>query len=141
VSNFIVQALHNEPITLYGDGVQTRSFCYVSDLIAALVRFLDTPDDVTGPLNLGNPDEYSMRELAEQICDLTNSRSPIVHRPLPFDDPRRRRPDIAAARRLLDWEPRTGLRDGLARTIEYFDALLAGRAPAPLAPLTAIRRT
>lgn len=142
VSNFIVQALQGEPITIYGDGDQTRSFCYVTDLIDAFVRFLDTSDDVTGPLNLGNPEEYSMHELAEQVLDLTNSRSAIVHRPLPFDDPRRRRPDIAAARKVLHWEPRTGLREGLTETIAYFDGLLAGRSPARLvpAPLTAAGR-
>ncbi|BAU48320.1 NAD-dependent dehydratase [Sulfurifustis variabilis] len=134
VSNFIVQALNNEAITLYGDGTQTRSFCYAGDLIEALVRFVDTPDEVTGPVNLGNPEECSMRALAEQILDLTNSRSPVVHRPLPFDDPRRRRPDITAARTLLDWEPKTGLREGLTQTIEYFDALLAGRSPARRIP-------
>jgi UDP-glucuronate decarboxylase len=124
VSNFIVQALRNEPITLYGDGSQTRSFCYASDLIDAFVRFMGTEEDATGPVNLGNPGEFTIRQLAEQVIDLTNSRSSLVEAPLPPDDPRQRRPDISEARRLLDWTPTTSLRDGLVRTIEYFDNLI-----------------
>jgi UDP-glucuronate decarboxylase len=130
VSNFIMQALRNEPITIYGDGAQTRSFCYVDDLVEAFVRLMATDDEVTGPLNLGNPGEFTIRQLAEQIIDLTNSSSTLVQEPLPPDDPRQRQPDITEARRLLDWEPRTALREGLEATIEYFDSLIkAGRIP------------
>ena len=124
VSNFIVQALQNEPITLYGDGNQSRSFCYVDDLIEAFVRLMDTPDDFTGPMNLGNPKEFTIRELAETVMELTGSRSELTFLPLPSDDPRQRQPDIALAREMLGWEPATVLRDGLIRTIEYFDRLL-----------------
>lgn len=124
VSNFIVQALRNEPITLYGDGSQTRSFCYVSDLIEVFVRMMDTPDDFTGPVNLGNPKEFSIRTLAEIVIELTNSRSELVFHPLPSDDPRQRQPDITLARERLSWEPTTDLRDGLIATIGYFDQLL-----------------
>ena len=120
VSNFIVQALAGKPLTLYGDGSQTRSFCYVSDLVDALVRLMATPDGFTGPVNLGNPHECSMRELAGEVIRLTGSRSTTVSRPLPADDPRQRRPDITLARSLLDWQPATALADGLARTIDYF---------------------
>jgi UDP-glucuronate decarboxylase len=120
VSSFIVQALAGEPITLFGDGSQTRSFCYVDDLVEALVLLMETPDDVTGPINLGNPVELTMRGLAERVVGLTGSRSPIVHKPLPPDDPAQRRPDISKARATLGWEPRTDLDTGLARTIEYF---------------------
>jgi len=126
VSNFIVQALRNEPITLYGDGQQTRSFCFVSDLIEAFVRFMGTPDDLTGPLNLGNPEEFTVRELAEKVIDLTGSRSTVVSRPLPVNDPTRRRPDISQARAALGWQPRVGLEQGLRETIAYFERLLAG---------------
>ena len=130
VSNFIVQALKNEPITVYGDGQQTRSFCYVDDLVEAFVRLMATDDDVTGPVNLGNPGEFTIRQLAEQIIDLTNSTSTLIREPLPPDDPRQRRPDISEARRLLDWEPQTALREGLEATIEYFDSLIkAGTIP------------
>ncbi len=130
VSNFIMQALRDEPITLYGDGSQTRSFCYVDDLIDAFVRFMGTDEAVTGPVNLGNPGEFTIRQLAEQVIDLTNSRSSLVEEPLPPDDPKQRRPDISEARRLLDWAPTTSLRDGLVRTIEYFDSLIkAGSIP------------
>ena len=124
VSNFIVQALKNEPITLYGDGEQSRSFCYVDDLIEAFVRLMASPDELTGPMNLGNPNELTIRELAEAVIDMTGSRSPLVHLPLPSDDPRQRQPDISLARKTLDWEPATPLREGLARTIKYFRQLL-----------------
>jgi UDP-glucuronate decarboxylase len=124
VSNFIVQALRGQDITLYGDGLQTRSFCYVEDLIDGLMRLMQSPQHVTGPLNLGNPAEMSMRELAELTIELTGSRSRIVHRPLPQDDPRQRRPDISGAKAELGWAPRTPLRHGLAQTIEYFEQLL-----------------
>ena len=127
VSNFIVQALKNEPITIYGDGSQTRSFCYVDDLIELFLRFMASDEDFTGPMNMGNPGEFSIIELAEQIIDLTGSGSEIVFKPLPSDDPRQRRPDITLAREKLGWEPRVGLRQGLGKTIPYFEALLAGR--------------
>ncbi|HET6604841.1 MAG TPA: UDP-glucuronic acid decarboxylase family protein [Xanthomonadaceae bacterium] len=131
VSNFIVQALRNEPITLYGDGQQTRSFCYVDDLVEAILRFMQTPADVPGPMNLGNPVEFTIRALAGRIIELTGSSSPLVHRPLPADDPVQRQPDIGLARRLLDWEPATALDDGLRRTIDYFEALLGTPSPNP----------
>lgn len=124
VSNFIVQALNDEPITLYGDGNQSRSFCYVDDLIEAFVRLMDSPDELTGPINLGNPSEMTIRELAETIIDMTGSRSSLIYFPLPSDDPRQRRPDITLARKSLNWEPGTPLREGLARTITYFRNLL-----------------
>jgi UDP-glucuronate decarboxylase len=127
VSNFIVQALLGRDITIYGDGSQTRSFCYVDDLITALVRLMATPDAITGPINIGNPTELSMLELADTIIELTGSHSRIVQRPRPEDDPRQRRPDISRANEILDWQPRVPLRDGLSRTIAYFDALLADR--------------
>jgi UDP-glucuronate decarboxylase len=125
VSNFIVQTLQNEPITIYGDGLQTRAFCYVDDLIDGLVLLMGSSDDVTGPLNLGNPAECTMFELAQLIIELTGSRSEIRFYPLPIDDPRQRRPDITKARMVLNWEPRTPLREGLAKTIAYFDELLS----------------
>jgi UDP-glucuronate decarboxylase len=125
VSNFIVQALRNEPITIYGDGQQTRSFCFVSDLVEAFVRFMGAPDDLAGPLNLGNPGEFTMRELAEKVIAITGSRSAIVHRPLPPDDPVRRRPDISQARAALDWQPTVALDQGLRETIAYFEQALA----------------
>ena len=124
VSNFILQALRNEDITIFGDGSQTRSFCYRDDLIDAMIRMMNTPDDVTGPVNIGNPGEFTILQLAELVIELTGSRSKIVRRPLPSDDPKQRRPDISKARGLLHWEPVTPLRDGLNRTIEYFDRLL-----------------
>ncbi len=124
VSNFIVQALQDKDITVYGDGMQTRSFCYVDDLVDGLIRLMETGDDVTGPVNLGNPGEFTIRELAELVIELTGSASKIVHQPLPIDDPKQRRPDISRAQELLDWRPTVPLRDGLARTIAYFDALL-----------------
>jgi UDP-glucuronate decarboxylase len=120
VSNFIVQALRGEDITLYGDGQQTRSFCYVSDLVDGLIRLMNSGDDVTGPVNLGNPGEFTMRQLAETVLELTGSKSGIVNRPLPSDDPRQRQPDISKAKALLDWEPAIPLAEGLRPTIEYF---------------------
>jgi UDP-glucuronate decarboxylase len=125
VSNLIVQALKGEDITLYGDGQQTRSFCYVDDLIEAMMRMMGTGPEVTGPINIGNPGEFTIRELAEAVLDLTGSKSKLVHRPLPPDDPRQRRPDITKAKDMLGWEPTIPLRDGLTRTIGYFDAYLA----------------
>ena len=125
VSNFIVQALLKRDITVYGDGEQTRSFCYVDDLIDGLMRLMDTPDEVTGPINIGNPVEFSMLELASLVIELTGSRSKIVHRPKPEDDPRQRRPDISQAKTALDWAPKTPLKEGLKKTIDYFDKLLA----------------
>jgi UDP-glucuronate decarboxylase len=124
VSNFIVQALQNKPITLYGDGTQTRSFCYVDDLIEGFIRLMDSPDDLTGPVNLGNPGEFTMIALAATILELTGSRSVLVHEALPQDDPRQRKPDIGLARARLGWEPTMALRDGLKPTIQYFDTLL-----------------
>jgi UDP-glucuronate decarboxylase len=129
VSNFIVQELAGRPITIYGDGRQTRSFCYVDDLIEGILRLMGTPDDFTGPLNLGNPAEMTIRELAEKVIALTGSRSKIESRPLPQDDPIQRQPDIALAREKLGgWAPRVALDEGLRRTIAYFEALLRARA-------------
>ena len=125
VSNFIVQALKNEPITLYGDGSQTRSFCYVDELVEAIIRLMATTDEVTGPMNLGNPGEFTIAELAQKIVDITGSRSRIVRAPLPEDDPIQRRPDITMAREVLGWTPRIGLEEGLKKTIGYFDTLLS----------------
>ena len=125
VSNFIVQALKGEDITLYGDGDQTRSFCYVDDLVAGLIALMDSGDGITGPINLGNPGEFTIRELAEHAIELTGSKSKMVHKPLPQDDPRQRQPDITRAKEQLDWEPSIKLRDGLTKTIAYFDGLLA----------------
>jgi UDP-glucuronate decarboxylase len=125
VSNFIVQALQGEDITLYGDGSQTRAFCYVDDLIEGLVRMMASPREITGPLNIGNPHEIPIRELAERVLALTGSRSRLIHRPLPEDDPIQRCPDITKARTLLGWEPRVPLEEGLSRTIAYFRNLLA----------------
>ena len=125
VSSFIVQALLNQDVTLFGDGDQTRSFCYVDDLIRGLISLMETKEDVVGPINLGNPTEFTMRELAELIKELTGSRSKIIHRPLPQDDPRQRQPDISEAQRLLGWRPAVPLREGLERTIPYFERLLA----------------
>ena len=127
VSNFITQALRGDDITLYGDGSQTRAFCHVTDMIEGLVRMMDSGEDVTGPINLGNPHEITVRELAERVLALTGSRSRLVFRPLPQDDPMQRCPDIGRARRVLGWQPEVGLEDGLARTIAYFDRLLGGR--------------
>jgi UDP-glucuronate decarboxylase len=123
LSNFIVQALQNKDLTVYGDGNQTRSFCYVDDLVDGLVRLMSSKDDIVGPLNLGNPSEFTIRQLAEAVIDLTGSRSKVVHRPLPLDDPKQRRPDIGRAQELLDWRPTIQLREGLIKTIAYFDGL------------------
>jgi UDP-glucuronate decarboxylase len=124
ISNFIVQALRGESITVYGEGLQTRAFCYVDDLIDACMRLMATPEEFTGPINLGNPTELTIRELAHKIIALTGSRSRLVFKPLPSDDPQQRRPDITLAKNVLDWEPVFPLEEGLLRTIEYFDQLL-----------------
>jgi UDP-glucuronate decarboxylase len=124
VSNFIVQALKGEPITIYGEGQQTRSFCYVDDLIGGFTALMDSPDDVVGPINIGNPNEFTIRQLAEQVIDLTGSSSKLVFEALPADDPKQRRPDISIAERLLGWSPTIQLREGLLRTIAYFDEAL-----------------
>ncbi|MDG2048722.1 MAG: SDR family oxidoreductase [Myxococcota bacterium] len=124
VSNFIVQALRGETITIYGNGSQTRSFCFVDDLVDGLIRLMNSPKEITGPINLGNPGEFTMLALAEVILELTQSRSTIEHRPLPSDDPTRRRPDISMAGKHLDWEPHVQLRQGLERTIAYFEKVL-----------------
>jgi len=126
VSNFIVQALRNEPITIYGTGEQTRSFCYVDDLIDGLVRLMDSADEITGPINLGNPTEFTIRDLATEIVRLSGSKSSIIYKPLPADDPRQRQPDIELARNVLGWTPRIDLTEGLMRTIGYFRQLLGG---------------
>ena len=125
VSNFIVQALQNKPITIYGDGSQTRSFCYVDDLIECMLRFMATPKNFTGPVNMGNAGEFTILELAQKVLKLTGSRSPIEHRPLPGDDPKQRRPDISLAKKALDWEPTISLDEGLRRTIPYFEKILS----------------
>lgn len=127
VSNFIVQALQNRPITLYGDGCQTRSFCYVDDLIDGMIRMMESPADLTGPVNLGNPNELTIRELAETIIEMTGSKSELVFLPLPADDPKRRQPNIDKAIEKLGWKPNVPLRQGLEKTIEYFDQLLNER--------------
>jgi UDP-glucuronate decarboxylase len=124
VSNFIVQALKGEPITIYGNGSQTRSFCYVDDLIEGFIRLMDAPPDITGPINLGNPGEFTIRELANEVIAMTGSKSELIFRELPADDPKQRQPDIGLARQHLGWEPKIQLRDGLMRTISYFDRLL-----------------
>lgn len=124
VSNFIMEALKGEDITIYGDGKQTRSFCYCSDLIEGWIRLMATDDEVTGPINIGNPGEFTMIELAENVIELTNSNSKLVFEPLPPDDPQRRKPDITLAQEKLGWEPTISLREGLTKTIEYFDDLL-----------------
>ena len=124
VSNFIVQALLGRDITVFGDGLQTRSFCYVDDLIEGLIRLMNSPDAVTGPVNIGNPKEFTMLELAELVIELTGTKSRIVHRPLPQDDPRQRQPDISKANEKLGWAPQTPLREGLRRTIDYFETML-----------------
>ncbi len=126
VSNFIGQALQNKPITIYGEGTQTRSFCYVDDLIEGFIRLMNSPDELAGPVNLGNPVEFTMIELAETILELTGSGSALIHEALPQDDPKQRKPDIGLARAQLGWEPRVALRDGLMPTIGYFDGLLRG---------------
>jgi UDP-glucuronate decarboxylase len=126
VTNFVMQALRGEDITIYGDGQQTRSFCYVDDLIEAMIRTMDTPDDFTGPINIGNPQEFTMRELAHEVIRLTGSKSQLVHRPLPADDPKQRRPDIKLAQTILKWNPTVALPQGLEKTIGYFRGLSAG---------------
>jgi len=125
VSNFIVQALQGEPVTIYGDGSQTRSFCFVDDLIEAFIRLMRLDDDFTGPMNLGNPGEFTILELAEKVIAETGSSSKIVRKPLPADDPVQRQPDISLARRMLDWEPKVPLDEGLKKTVAYFDRLLS----------------
>ena len=124
VSNFIIQALKGEDITIYGDGSQTRSFCYVDELIDGFVRLMGSPDEFTGPVNLGNPVEFTIKKLAEKVVDMTNSKSKISYLPLPHDDPKQRQPDITLAKKELDWEPKIKLEDGLVKTIEYFDTLI-----------------
>lgn len=124
VTNFIMQALRGEPITIFGDGKQTRSFCYVDDLVEGFIRLMNTPDDCTGPVNLGNPIEFTMLELAEKVVELTNSKSEITFKPLPDDDPRRRKPDIDLAKTALNWQPNVNLHDGLNKTIAYFSKMI-----------------
>ena len=135
VSNFIVQALQNRDITVYGDGSHTRSFCYVDDLVDGLMRLMATPDEITGPVNLGNPGEFTIRELAEEVIELTGSSSRIIHLPLPVDDPRQRRPDISKANELFGWKPTVALRDGLLKTIAYFERLLRDELVTAVRPL------
>ena len=142
VSNFVCQALRGEPLTIYGDGSQTRSFCYVDDLVDGLLKLMDAPEGTTGPVNLGNPGEFTMLELAAMVRELTGSRSELVFRPLPSDDPRQRRPVIDKARDQLGWTPKTALREGLERTIAYFDGVLGTRpgvAAGKVAPLRRVR--
>jgi UDP-glucuronate decarboxylase len=124
VSNFIMQALQNQPITIYGDGSQTRSFCYVDNLIEAFVRLMDTDDAFLGPVNLGNPVEFTIKELAEKVVEMTGSKSVLDYRPLPADDPMQRKPDITLAKEKMGWDPEIQLQDGLVKTIEYFRGLL-----------------
>jgi UDP-glucuronate decarboxylase len=125
VSNFIVQALRGEDLTIYGDGTQTRSFCYADDLVEGFIRLMNSPDGVVGPINLGNPGEFTMIELAEKVLRLTGSKSKLIHMPLPQDDPKQRRPDINKAKQYLDWEPKVALEQGLERTIAYFKEAIA----------------
>lgn len=129
VSNFVVQALRGQDITVFGDGGQTRSFCYVDDLVEAMMRMMETSAEVTGPVNIGNPAEFSILELAEKVIALTGSRSKIIRMPLPQDDPKQRQPDITKAKQILNWEPTIRLEEGLKKTISYFDALLAQKPP------------
>jgi len=131
VSNFIVQALKNEPITIYGDGSQTRSFCYVDDLIGGLIALMETGRDVTGPINIGNPNEFTIRELATKVIELTGSSSELIENPLPSDDPKQRQPDITKARDVLGWQPAVPLEHGLRHTIDYFRGLLADKIEMP----------
>ena len=128
VSNFIVQALMGKDITVYGDGTQTRSFCYVDDLVDGLIRLMESDRDIVGPINLGNPSEFTIRQLAETVIDLTGSRSKIIHRPLPQDDPKQRQPEISKAQELLGWQPVVPLAEGLTKTIAYFEGLLGTQA-------------
>jgi UDP-glucuronate decarboxylase len=134
VSNFIVQALRGQDLTVYGEGTQTRSFCYVTDLIDGILRLMGTEPHVTGPINLGNPHEFTIRQLAEAVIRLSNARSIIRHQPLPQDDPRQRRPDISKAVQVLEWQPTVPLEEGLRHTIDYFDRLLSGAAARDMAP-------
>lgn len=127
VSNFVVQALQNEDITIYGDGSQTRSFQYVDDLIEAMVRMMATEDSFVGPVNVGNPGEFTIKELAEKVIEMTGSRSRLVYKPLPADDPTQRKPDIALAKKKLAWEPKVSLEEGLKKTISYFEEELRSR--------------
>ena len=136
VSNFIVQAFRNKDITIYGDGTQTRSFCYVDDLVEGLIRLMETSDEAVGPINLGNPEEFTIRQLAEIVVEITGSASKIVHRPLPTDDPKQRQPEISKAQELLGWRPTVPLREGLTKTAAYFEDLLA-REPARAAAVAA----
>jgi len=135
VSNFVVQALQNRDITVYGDGSHTRSFCYVDDLVDGLMRLMGTPDEVTGPVNLGNPGEFTIRELADEVIELTGSSSRVIHLPLPADDPRQRRPDISKANELFGWKPTVALREGLSKTITYFERLLRDQLVTAVRPL------
>ncbi|MEO0722252.1 MAG: NAD-dependent epimerase/dehydratase family protein, partial [Pseudomonadota bacterium] len=130
VSTFIVQALQGEDITIFGDGAQTRSFCYVDDLVEGFIRLMDTPEGITGPMNLGNPNEFTIRELAETVIELTGSSSKLVNKDLPVDDPKQRQPDISFAKETLGWQPKVELREGLGRTITYFDELLSEQTAA-----------
>lgn len=125
VSNFVIQALQGEDISIYGDGSQTRSFCYVDDLIEGMLRLMDSRPDFVGPVNIGNPSEFSILELANEVLALTNSKSKLIFHPLPQDDPKQRKPDISLAKKELDWQPKVALKDGLVKTIEYFENLLA----------------
>jgi UDP-glucuronate decarboxylase len=126
VSNLIVQALAGQPLTIYGDGQQTRSFCYVDDLIEVIIRFMNSPDQIIGPINIGNPVEFRVIDLAKEILRMTGSTSPILFAPLPSDDPRQRKPDISKAKQLLGWEPKVSLEEGLQATIEYFQGKTVG---------------
>ncbi len=137
VSNFVTQALQGHPITIYGDGSQTRSFCYVSDMIDGFVRLMNSPDEVTGPINIGNPHEMTVKDLAEMIIGLTGSKSELVFKPLPSDDPVQRRPDITKARTILGWEPKVPVEQGLKEVIAYFASVLDGTAPQAGAPVAA----
>ncbi|MFI5014267.1 MAG: UDP-glucuronic acid decarboxylase family protein [Hyphomicrobiales bacterium] len=137
VSNFIMQALRNDDITIYGDGTQTRSFCYVDDLVDGLMRLMETPDEVTGPINLGNPGEFTIRQLAQAVIELTGSRSKLVARPLPQDDPRQRQPDLGLAKEILGWQPTTRLRAGLTMAIAHFREILAQEPVSEAAAKTA----
>ena len=131
ISNFIVQALRGEDITVYGDGMQSRAFCYVDDMIGGFVKLMDTPDTVTGPINLGNPVEFTMVQLARLVIDLTGSPSKICYQPLPHDDPKQRSPDLTKAKSLLNWQPTVPLKDGLVRTIRHLEEMLSSPSIAP----------
>ena len=139
VSNFIVQALKGEDITIYGYGQQTRSFCYVDDLVRGMMAMMTTDKSVTGPINLGNPGEFSIRQLAELVLEMTGSRSRLIEKPLPADDPQQRCPEISKAREILDWKPEIALREGLVKTIAYFDELFRQDKAAHAPALKAVR--